>query len=190
MEDQVPGSYEDIGKIDPGTAVTIYERLRYDERINAEPLFWLQYAIAMAEDRKLPAAQEFIATAYARAADRPGFQTYQIDTQALRILLLMESEAGSGSPVARLPEILEKIELLNSMLSEESHRGYAIRILEGIYPFIVHRVADLTLAEKTALTFWLTTLSQPLGQLPVEYRARSASDQTQATIERARRLLL
>jgi hypothetical protein len=132
VEDQVPGSYEDIGKIDPGTAVTIYERLRHDDRINAEPLFWLQYAIAMAEDRKLPAAQEFIATAYARAADRPGFQTYQIDTQALRILLLMESEAGSGGPVARLPEILEKIELLNSMLSEESHRGYAIRILEGM----------------------------------------------------------
>jgi hypothetical protein len=82
----------------------------------------------MAEDRKLPATQEFIATAYARAADRPGFQTYQIDTQALRILLLMESEAGSGGPVARLPEILEKIELLNSILSAQASPHFYLMI--------------------------------------------------------------
>ena len=100
--------------------VGAYERLRYDERINDEPLFWLQYAIGMAEDGKLPAAQEFINAAYDRAASRVGFQTYQIDTQAFRIALQMEIAAGAGSPVSTFPILVEKLELIDSMLNEES----------------------------------------------------------------------
>ncbi len=64
------------GKGDLDTIIaSIYERLRYDERVNGEPLFWLQYAIAMAEKPRLDAADEFIATAYRKAEELPGFQT-------------------------------------------------------------------------------------------------------------------
>jgi hypothetical protein len=86
-----------------------YERLRYDERINDEPLFWLQYAIGMAEDGKLVAAQEFIDTAYDRAARRAGFQTYQIDTQAFRIALQLETTVGPGVPVTNFRKLIEKM---------------------------------------------------------------------------------
>ena len=170
--------------------VGAYERLRYDERINDEPLFWLQYAIGMAEDGKLPAAQEFINAAYDRAASRVGFQTYQIDTQAFRIALQMEIAAGAGSPVSTFPILVEKLELINSMLNEESHRGFAIKVLENIHPFIAKRVTDLTIPEKTSLTFWMNTLIDTLGQLSSDYRARSGSDQTRAILENAKRLLL
>jgi hypothetical protein len=170
--------------------VGAYERLRYDERINDEPLFWLQYAIGMAENGKLAAAQEFIEAAYDRATKRDGFQTYQIDTQAFRIALQFETEASPGSAVSTFPILLEKLELINSMLNEESHRGFAIKVLESIHPFIVRRVADLSVPEKTSLTFWMNTLIDTLGQLSAEYRARSGSDQTRTILENAKRVLL
>lgn len=167
----------------------IYERLRYDERINDEPLFWLQYAIAMAERGRLLPAREFIKTAYDRAADRPGFQTYQIDTQAFRILLLTEIDEGPGKAVAHFDEIIKMLELFDSMLNEESHRSFAIKVLEGISPLIDLRRGDFSSGEKVALAFWLSRLSATLSRLPADYRARTGSDLTRAAIDQAIRLL-
>jgi hypothetical protein len=168
----------------------IYERLRYDSRINDEPLFWLQYAIAMVEDSNLELALEFIGTAYERAEERTGFQTYQIDTQAFRILLLSQTQVANGNPVDRLPEIVQRLEAVNSMLGEESHRAYAIKVLEHVHPFVEKRRADLKPGDKTVLTYWLSILSMTLGQLPIEYRALIGSDMIKNQIDRAKNLLL
>lgn len=170
--------------------IDTYERLRYDERINDEPLFWLQYAIGMSEDGNLPAALEFIEAAYDRGRKRIGFLTYQIDTQSFRMLLLKEIDAPTGSPVSSLPAIIDKLDIINSMLGEDSHRSYAIKVLQDIYPFIAHRVKDLSKPEKVALTFWLNTLQETLGNLSAEYRARSGSDQTRTVLESAKSILL
>jgi hypothetical protein len=170
--------------------VRIYERLRHDERVNDEPLFWLQYAIAMVNGGDLAAAQQFIDTAYARAKERPGFQTYQIDTQAFRILLLIESEATPGRQVAHIQAIIEKLELLNSMLQAESHRIHAVRVLEGMLLFVERRAGDMTSGEKTAVTFWLATLIRTISQLPLEFRLTSGSDRVSAMLGSAKNLLL
>jgi hypothetical protein len=77
--------------------------------------------------------------------------------------------------------------LLNPMLNEESHRGFAVKVLEQIHPFLVRRANDLTVPEKTLLTFWINTVNETLGQLSADYRARSGSDQTRATLESAKR---
>jgi hypothetical protein len=68
----------------------LFERLRHNSEIYAEPLFWLQYAILLTDNDK-PTAENFIATAYERAKQREGYLTYQIDTFALRSALLVES---------------------------------------------------------------------------------------------------
>ena len=170
--------------------LSIYERLRYDERINDEPLFWLQYAIAMAEDNNLPTAQEFIETAYARAAARDGFLTFQIDTQAFRILIRIETESIPGGPVESFDKIIEKIELLNSMINEESHRAFAIKVLEHLHAFAARRKRDFSVAQKNTLVYWFATLSATLGQLPADFRARSGSDLTRGIVESAKQLLL
>lgn len=171
-------------------AVRIYERLRSDERVNDEPLFWLQYAIAMVEAGELLPARQFIESAYAQAALRPGFQTYQIDTQAFRILLLTEREIESGVPVTRLHEILEKLELFDGMLNEDSHRGFAIRVLEDMGPFIDRRGGDLAPPEKVALVFWLSKIIDTLGRLPTDFRVRSGSDFTRSALEVAKQKLI
>lgn len=170
--------------------VNIYERLRYDARINSEPLYWLQYAIAMSEKHQLGAALQFIDAAYERARELPGFQTYQIDTQALRILLVAETEAGAGTPVVGLERIMDKLEKVDSMLGEQSHRAHIIKVLECVAPFIARRSADLTQPEKIGLVFWIGKLVSTLGLLPAEYRARSGSDKVRGSLERAKNQLL
>jgi hypothetical protein len=169
--------------------IDIYERLRYDQRINDEPLFWLQYAIAMAEVGKLLPAREFIGTAYKEAAARPGFETYQIDTQAFRILLLIETEAGAGIPVFHFDEIIKMLGRFDTMLSEESHRAFAIKVIEGVSPFVSLRINDLSSGEKTSLKFWLEKLSKTLERFTAEYKARTGSEFARKAINQAVLLL-
>lgn len=173
-----------------GIIIKIYERLRHDRRLDDEPLFWLQYAIAVTEASELVLAEQFIQTAYDRAKSLPGFLTYQIDTQACRILLLIETEAPNGTPVVRIQDILEKLQLLDSMLGEESHRSFVLKVLEYVEPLVRKRRADFTIAERTALTFWLSKLSNTLTDLPAEYRAVTGSDLTKRKLEAAKALLL
>jgi hypothetical protein len=85
---------------------------------------------------------------------------------------------------------LEKLELLNSMLAEESHRSYAIRVLEGLVPFIDKRGDDLTMPERTAFTFWMSKVIQTLEGLSPDYRARAASDVTKEKLEVAKQQLI
>lgn len=100
------------GKSNPDVIIfSIYERLRYDERINGEPLFWLQYAIAMAEVPRLDMADEYIQNAYRKAEDRlkkdlPKFETYQIDTQAFRIALMRAMVQKAGQTIFNIDAII------------------------------------------------------------------------------------
>jgi hypothetical protein len=144
----------------------------------------------MVDAGELLPARQFIESAYTQAAIRPGFRTYQIDTQAFRILLLTEVEAEPGSPVVRITDIIEKLELFDGMLNEDSHRGFAIRVLEDIGPFIDRRGRDLTTPEKVAVVYWLSKIVDTLGRLPAEFRARTGSDLTRSAIERAKQKLI
>lgn len=163
----------------------IYERLRYDERVNAEPLFWLQYAIAMTEKPRLDTADEFIGTAYRRAADLPGFQTYQIDTQAFRIALLRATEQKRGQAIFNIEAILEGIERIDGMLGEESHRSYAVKVLDQVRPFVAARSSDLAVSERTALQFWLLKVAKSLDSLSEDFKATSGSEAVRQQIEAA-----
>lgn len=174
------------GKGNPdATIISIYERLRYDERVNGEPLFWLQYAIAMAEAPRLDMAEECIGTAYRKADELPGFQTYQIDTQAFRIALLRALDERPGQPIANIATILTGLERVEAMLSDASHRAYAVRVLTGVQPFIAKRRFDLAAGERTALQFWLLRTAQSLATLPDDFKASTGSEQIRAQIEAA-----
>jgi hypothetical protein len=165
---------------------SLFDRLRRDIDVNQEPLFWLQYSILMVDANDLNAAESFLETAYSRAAASPGFLTYQIDTHALRLLMLIEERDRSASNVRRFDQIIEKMDLVQSMIGEESHRGYAIRVLEGIEP----RVSVLSIAEKNVLVFQFSRLIDNLGRLSPDARAQTGSDEVVASIGRAKNRLL
>jgi len=136
--------------------VGLYERLRTVAQVNDEPLFWLQYAIAMIEMGDLASAEKFIETSYARARKLPEFKTFQIDTQALRLYLLLE--AGSAGSVSRVALILDKGKLVREMLGNETHRSHALRVLRDFAPFLQRRIGDLTGEERRELAALLDSL--------------------------------
>ncbi|MGY3698950.1 hypothetical protein ACVIGA_009092 [Bradyrhizobium sp. USDA 3240] len=174
------------GKGEPDDIIVgIYERLRFDDRVNGEPLFWLQYAIAMAEVPRLDTADEYIATAYRKAKEIPGFQTYQIDTQAFRIALLRATLEKPGQAIFNIETILTGLELVDKMLGESSHRAYAVRVLDGVQPFLAARRGDLAQGERTALQFWLLKTAKSLASLPNDFKVTTSSEAMRANIEAA-----
>ncbi|SDO99540.1 SIR2-like domain-containing protein [Pseudomonas congelans] len=179
------------GKGDLDTVIaSIYERLRYDERVNGEPLFWLQYAIAMAEKPRLDAADEFIATAYRKAEELPGFQTYQIDTQAFRIALMRALQQNSGQAIFNIDAVLSGIERIDAMLGDGSRRSYAVKVLEHVQPFVAARLGDLENGERTALQFWLLKVEKSLSLLPDDFKATSGSEVVRKSVEAAANMFI
>lgn len=119
----------------------LFERLHRDIGVNEEPLFWLQFSILMTDADDLSAAEVFINTAYKRAEASPGFQTFQIDTYALKLLLLIEQRIGGDDSVGRFKDIIDKLGRVRSMIGEESRRFHAIEVLKEIEPFVAARIA-------------------------------------------------
>lgn len=177
-------------KADPDAVIaSIYERLRYDERVRDEPLFWLQYAIAMVEKTRLDAAEEFIATAYRKAEEVLGFQTYQIDTQAFRIALMFAKFQNSGQAISNIDAILRGVERINTMLGDSSHRVYAVKVLEHVQPFVMARSEDLVTNERTALLFWLLKVEKSLSLLLDDFKKESNSEVVRKSIDAAAKML-
>lgn len=165
---------------------TLFDQLHRDIDVNQEPLFWLQYSILMTVADNLPAAEGFIRTAYARADASLGFQTFQIDTYALRLFLLIEQRTEDRSEVKRFDEIIEKMERVRSMIGDESRRFHAIQVLEGIEPFVSARLSAFSTSDKSALVYHLALLIESLDQLSPGQRAQTGSDVVKASIIRAK----
>jgi hypothetical protein len=166
----------------------LFERLRQNNNINQEPLFWLQYAILMMDTNK-DTSENFIATAYERAKAREGFLTYQIDTFALRLALAAEAESRANQ-VTRYDYIVEKLGLVITMLGEESHRYYAVSVLDEFDQFMVSRGQCLSKSQKNRFVYELGRAIKVLEDLPLDYRVQSGSDQTKNRLTIAKNRLL
>lgn len=174
------------GKGNPNQIIVpIYERLRFDERVNGEPLFWLQYAIAMAEVPRLDTADEYIATAYRKAEALEGFRTFQIDTQAFRIALMRAVGEKPGQQISNIEAILTGLERVEKMLADSSQRAYAVRVLDGVQPFVAARRRDLAQGERTALQFSLLKVAKSLASLPDDFKVTTGSEKMRVRVEAA-----
>jgi hypothetical protein len=167
----------------------LFQRLQRDIDINAEPLFWLQYAILENEMQNFDEAERFLETAYKRAEKAINFQTFQIDTYALRLLLRIE-ERSNERAVTRFDAIIQKSELVLSMLTNGSQRWHAIQVLEGFEPFVRARAIAMSTNEKNALIFQIGRLENALEGLSVEVRAETGSDSIKRSLASARSELL
>jgi hypothetical protein len=90
----------------------------------------------------------------------------------------------------RFDRIIEKLELVLSMIGDESHRFYAVRVLGGIEPFVVARLSALSTGELAALTLQLNRAVDGLDRLSPDARAQSGSDQVKASLLRAKGRIL
>lgn len=163
----------------------LFQQLQRDIDVNKEPLFWLQYAILSSEMQNLPEAEHFLQTAYKRAEASPGFETFQIDTYALRLLLQLE-EGDQAVDVTRFDSIIEKSELVLAMITDQNRRGHAIQVLEGFEPFARARTKAMSRAERNALVLQLARLVKALDALSPDARAEHGSDSIRNSLGRAR----
>ena len=173
-----------------GSLIALFERLRRDIDVNQEPLFWLQYSILMTEANDLLAAEKFIGTAYDRATASPGFRTFQIDTYALTLLLLIERSSDVPSGVTRFDKIIEKMERVRSMVGEESRRVHAVQAFEGVEPFVTSRVSALSITEMNALVYHLSLVVEDLDRLSIDARAQTGSEIVKYSVIRAKERIL
>ena len=164
----------------------LFDRLHRDVDMNREPLFWLQYSILMTEAEDLAAAEAYIETAYSRAHDSPGFQTFQIDTYALKLFLLIEQREEKGQSVKRYEDIVEKLERVRSMIGQENRRYHAIQVLDGVDPFVVSRVLDLSTDEKNGLVYHINLLVDRLDNLSPEQKALTRANDISNGLSRAK----
>lgn len=167
-----------------------YERLRLEDEVNKEPLFWLQYAIFMVEQGDLVRANEFIDAAYARAVAFPGFKTFQIDTQAFRIRTMTAIQSHEILDEKQIEELLRRLEQMRNMVESTSHRYFVVRVLSLVRPFLERRTKELELRHKNMFVFYLRGIERALGALPPRVRATTGSDSVRADLEVAIKGLL
>lgn len=163
----------------------LFERWRRNDLMNREPLFWLQYAILMTERNDFEIAESFIETAYSRAAEIPNFRTYQIDTYALRLLLIVETRSEYSGEIRRFDRIIEKLEEVRAMIGEESYRWHAIQVVGEVEPFVSLRAGAMSNGEQVALVYQLRLLLQKLELLSPEAREETDADRIAKKIERS-----
>ena len=163
----------------------LFELWRRDDLINREPLFWLQYAILKTEADDLQLAESFIETAYSRAHEIPGFGTYQIDTYALRLLLILETRAADAGPVRRFDRIVDKLEQVRPMIGDANRRWHAVQVLAELEPFVALRAGSMSNGERIALVYQLRLLLQKMRLLPDEARTETGADKVEKKVERS-----
>ena len=113
-----------------------------------------------------------------------GFKAFQLDTQALSIYLL-EEIASKSSTVEGLANIIAAINTVSDMISDQSHRQYAIEVIGEIPAFLDARHIALKNEEKVALVFELNRASKALVALPIEEKAYSGSEIVRKRLDQA-----
>lgn len=168
----------------------LYEKARNHTYISAEPLFWLHYSIFMQAKGEWKVAEKLMETAYRRGENRPGFRTYQLDTNSLSLLIDSEISDTSSDNVQRFEKLLTLLESIRSMLAEGNHRGHALRVIkkpERLTNSINHKISQ---SESVALTYHLKLIEQTLGSFDISVKTETGSDQAKDTITKAISLLI
>jgi hypothetical protein len=162
----------------------VYEHGRQNTYIQGEPLFWLQYSIFMQDLGRLDLAERHMETAYRRGEARPGFLTYQLDTNYLGLLMQLEMAEPKAHAVKRVVQILELIEKMRGFLGEGNHRGHVLKVLSEVEHFLRIRRLGLAQSEAAAFTYQINLLIDYLTSLPVEDRALFGTDSVNASLKR------
>jgi len=150
--------------------VAMFEKARHVPEINAEPLFWLQFAIASDEEYATlelhQHALEYLRTAYSRANDVENFKTYQLDTHHLRLLLRIEThENTERGTLQHWEDICDLLDRFNEMLDNENHRGFALRVLELLEKLVFERIGDMDESKKREMGAQLNRIVERLTLL-------------------------
>jgi hypothetical protein len=151
----------------------LYERLRWYDNVKDEPLFWLQFAILELDEGHYSDARKYIEFSYDKANERPGFLTYQIDTQYLRLLTDMATNDNGNFAEDVFDDFVKYISVVGGMLAEDSHRYFAFSVLERVPDAIMRNQDNLSDGEKLALKASLQTVLDVLEHSSADFLAQT-----------------
>lgn len=163
----------------------VYEHGRRDTYIQGEPLFWLQYSIFMQEIGRWDLAERHMETAYQRGAARPGFLTYQLDTNSLGLCLDLELRAGNDAQVSRAEQILGLLAKSREMIGNGNHRGHTLKMLRKLEPFLQQRKAGLSKAEGVGFVYQINLIVDVLDGMPADDKAEWGTETVKDSLKRA-----
>jgi hypothetical protein len=161
----------------------IYETLRDNSRINAEPLFWLQYSIYMQDKGKYGIARKHLEAAYLRAEQISGFLTYQLDTNYLRLILQApDGEDGFPGDMEILFGLIDKI---RTMILAEDHRVHALKVLEDIRVFCRNHGKGLSVGERQRLSIQCLGIVGDLDTIGLDIKVEFGTNFTKEKVKEA-----
>lgn len=164
-----------------------YDRMRREKVGEFNPLFWLQYSFALLEFEEYDLAEAFIETSY-KAIDGTNFDTYQLDTHALRVYLAAES-ASDNDAVHRAAKILNALSSVNRLIENEDHTTQTIRALEYVRLFVENRRDYLKNHERDALIRELSKSVMAINRIDEHQRSRIKANLVASQIQNAIELL-
>ncbi|WDZ78573.1 hypothetical protein PWG15_08840 [Ensifer adhaerens] len=168
----------------------MYEEARLVPELNAEPLFWLQFAILLdspeGDLEQLTQALEHIRSAYDRAESNAGYQTYQLDTYHMRLLLHIEMHRDTPmEDIGLWQEIVQLLEKFGAMLRDADHRDFVIRVLAEIEPFVGKRSDCMGAKNILILKEQLRSIVQALNDLPAPAKEESGVEPVRFSLLRS-----
>lgn len=112
------------------SAIELYfEELRNLNFCKENPHYWLQYAILNIEKGNLPLAKTQFETAYSYAKRKTRFDTYQLDNQYARYLLL--NQINNGTEKTCMLAFREAHSILSNNLSPNKLRYYPYKVAQN-----------------------------------------------------------
>lgn len=163
----------------------VYEHGRRDTYIQGEPLFWLQYSIFMQNSGEWRLAEKHMDTAYDRAAAREKFLTYQLDTNSLGLYIELEMRAKDAQIITRNEKILDRLDAVNSMISEGNHRGHALRVLNKMEQFVEEKKYIIKRDGSEQYILRMNLIIDQLDNISIEDRIILGSDDVKFSLMRA-----
>jgi hypothetical protein len=121
-------------------------------------------------------AERHMETAYKRGADRPGFQTYQLDTNSLGLCLDLELQQPKDATVVRSERILQLLERMRDIIREGNHRGHVLKVLGQVETFVHKRALGLSQGERVSFVYHLNLLVSYLENLSIDEKVFYGSD--------------
>jgi hypothetical protein len=158
-----------------------FERIKGGNKIEDNPLYWLQYAIARFFGGDKATAKICIDNAYG-VAERVGFRPYQIDNQYARWLL--DSAVNSGSSADAFDAFEEAHHIIVAQIAEAVHAHYPFRIATDYYEFYVNHRYALTSDQSAFVRHAAATVADRLRFAQVDANGKRWIDRCRIALHR------
>ena len=102
---------------------------------------------------------------------------------------MLATNEKPGGTITNIGDVLAGLERIDGMLTEDSHRSYAVKVLNGIPSFVLARQGDMSQSEKTAVQYWLRKIDRSLSELPDHFKIVSGSENIRKPVVQSADLL-